>query len=110
MRELMKILCTLVTAETEEPICSTPSGGVWRVATFSSGRYNSGVVCRHEDGMGVRPSRAFRESLPCFAEAPSEAEGIAEGGPAELPTPNIAVPRGSSQTFFITFFLYCNHR
>src|ERR1700693_3842136 len=33
-----------------------------------------------------------------------------EKGPAELPTPNIAVPRGSSQTFFITFFLYGHHR
>jgi hypothetical protein len=32
-------------------------------------------------GPGCASSRGFRESLPCFAEAPSEAEGIAEGGP-----------------------------
>ena len=27
------------------------------------------------------------------------------GAPPELPTPKTAVPRASSQTFFITFFL-----
>src|ERR1700687_2671345 len=29
---------------------------------------------------GCAPSRAFRESLPCFAEAPSEAEGDSRRG------------------------------
>jgi hypothetical protein len=38
-------------------------------------------------------SRAFRESLPFFAEAPSEAEGDAERWPAEPPTPLASVLR-----------------
>src|SRR5271157_4515132 len=47
--------------------------GRWATVT---GEYNAGLSLNIDRyNWGCATSRAFRESLPCFAEAPSEAEG-----------------------------------
>src|SRR6266446_3637767 len=49
------------------------------------------------------------KGLPCFAEAPSEAEGEAEGVGFHSRLPH-GIFRASRPAFFITFFLYRPHR
>ena len=61
------------------PVVNQFVSGGWASLTRE---YNAGLFFDStENCRGCAPSRAFRESLPCFAEAPSEVEGIAEGGP-----------------------------
>src|SRR6266446_6133412 len=52
----------------------------------------------------------FEKACPVSPKPRAKPRGRAEGGPCRLPTPNIAAPGGSSQTFFITFFSYGPHR
>jgi len=53
--------------------------GGWATLTA---KYTPGLslVSMNRNNLGCAPSRAFRESLPCFAEAPSEAEGDSRRG------------------------------
>src|SRR6266446_45415 len=60
--------------------------------------------------MGVRPFSRFSRKPALFCRSPERSRGgEPKGGPAELPTPNIAMPEADPASF-ITFFLYRPHR